>query len=117
MAKVMGGGLPAGAVGASAHIMDVIQSLPAENIPGEGSAATENLPRVGRAPTVPMGGTYAGYKLGDGMIQREPRYGFGAWFALLFGISIEPSRIDFRCRKCGKVVYKLEDPDVLKTET
>lgn len=64
MAKVMGGGLPNGAVGASTHIMEVIQSLPAENLPGEGGAG-ENVPQIGRRPTVPMGGTYAGYKLGS----------------------------------------------------
>lgn len=53
MAKVMGGGLPNAAVGGRADIMDVIQSQP-----------VENDPTAGRQPSVPMGGTYAGYKLG-----------------------------------------------------
>ncbi len=53
MGKVMGGGLPNAAVGASDHIMEVIRSLP-----------VENQAQPDRRPTVPMGGTYSGYKLG-----------------------------------------------------
>lgn len=58
-----------------------------------------------------------GYTLGDGMIRREPKYSFGAWFVLLFGISIEPSKMLFRCRKCHRVVHESTDPAILKVET
>ena len=51
-----------------------------------------------------------------GMVQRAPHYGFMGWAAVLFGISMVPSRIDYRCRRCGVVLDSTTDPKLLRDQ-
>ena len=47
------------------------------------------------------------------MVSGEGQYTFLGWAAMLFGISAVPTRIDYRCRRCGKVFDQTEDPEKL----
>ncbi len=54
--------------------------------------------------------------LDHGNVQKEPRYGAMGWATLLFGISIKPSRIDYRCYRCGAKLGSSSDPALLKDQ-
>lgn len=49
-------------------------------------------------PTCPCG-----HGIGHHMVSDEEVHGVLGWVAVLTGISWPPRRIDYRCRRCGKV--------------
>ena len=54
--------------------------------------------------------------LDHGNIKKEPKSPAMGWATLLFGISIKPTRIDYRCYRCGAKVGSTSDPALLKQE-
>lgn len=45
----------------------------------------------------------------------KPSYGFWAWLALLNGISGQPKKITWQCRRCGDVLGETRDPRKLSS--
>lgn len=64
----------------------------AESAPDEGSEDEQP------GPTCPCG-----HGIGHHMVSDEEVHGVLGWVAVLTGISWPPRRIDYRCRRCGKV--------------
>jgi hypothetical protein len=48
------------------------------------------------------------------MVSPENHYTFKQKFILMLGVSVEPVKISFRCRKCWKVFEETTDPADLK---
>ncbi|MCB1307992.1 MAG: hypothetical protein KDK30_07430 [Leptospiraceae bacterium] len=49
-------------------------------------------------------------------IRTRSYYSFWGWFALLFGVTVLPTRIDRICRRCGTIVTSTTDPEELRKE-
>ncbi|MCB9781020.1 MAG: hypothetical protein H6742_20795 [Alphaproteobacteria bacterium] len=51
------------------------------------------------------------------MVSPEPSYSTWGWFWLLFGSSVVPARVDFKCRQCGQVFDRTQDVAEMKRYT
>jgi hypothetical protein len=47
-------------------------------------------------------------------VTAEPRYGWSAGFFFMLGISAPVKEVVFRCEKCGTVMKRTRDSDILR---
>ncbi len=43
------------------------------------------------------------------MVSAEGKYTLGGWLLMLFGVSVTPRHVVFRCRRCGEVFDESTD--------
>jgi hypothetical protein len=55
-----------------------------------------------------------GNDLSHPRVTAQPRYGWNAGFFFMLGISAPVKEVVFRCEKCGTVMKRTRDPDVLR---
>lgn len=55
-----------------------------------------------------------GHGRGHHLVSIDAEYSAFAWFLMFFGISAQPSRLAYRCRKCDTIFDATTDPDVLR---
>jgi hypothetical protein len=61
---------------------------------------------------------HCGHHIGDPAIQEEPEYGFIGWLMLaLFGVTLRPKHISFRCMYCREELGTSRDPKLLARRT
>jgi len=47
------------------------------------------------------------------MVIAKPTYRKAGWFALFLGVRAMPVMITYRCRKCGEIIARTRDPEIL----
>jgi uncharacterized membrane protein YphA (DoxX/SURF4 family) len=55
-----------------------------------------------------------GNDLSHPRVTAEPRYGWSSGFFFMLGISAPVKEVVFRCEKCGTVMKRTRDPDILR---
>ena len=55
-----------------------------------------------------------GNDLSHPRVAAEPRYGWSAGFFFMLGVSAPVQEVVFRCEKCGTVMKRTRDPDILR---
>jgi hypothetical protein len=49
------------------------------------------------------------------LVSPNPTYSFLGWVAIMTGISWEPRKITFACRRCGEAFDRIDDPAEIKS--
>lgn len=55
-----------------------------------------------------------GHDLSHPRVMAEPRYGWGAGFFFMLGISAPVKEVVFRCERCGTVMQRTRDSEILR---
>lgn len=55
-----------------------------------------------------------GYGIGDPMITAKTRYSKMGLFWLSMAYSAKPIEVVFQCQKCGEIIYRTEDPEIIE---
>ena len=54
--------------------------------------------------------------MGHVRIKKTPAYSWADWCWLLWGVSVTPKRLDYKCCKCDDVLESITDEATLKAE-
>ena len=54
--------------------------------------------------------------MGHVRIKKTPAYTWVDWCWLLWGVSVTPKRLDYKCCKCDEVLESITDEATLKAE-
>lgn len=99
---------------------DTRDALPTEGEPapvGGGVAAASSVETVTKQVAAERTDAIhcsCGYDLTHPRVTAEPRYGWNAGFFFMLGISAPVKEVVFYCEKCGTVMRRTRDPDILK---
>lgn len=66
---------------------------------------------VSNQKTCSCGNTYLSH-----MVSQVGEYTGWGWFWVLFGVTTEPVRVKFVCRRCQTIVGESDDPRVLRRD-
>ena len=81
---------------------------------------TTDAPRSGaphRSPTSPAGELprcKCGHDRTHHMVSAVGNFSPWAWALLVFGISVRPYEVEYRCRKCDRVIERTSDPEACR---
>lgn len=74
----------------------------------------EPRPVLAPEPASMTGTCSCGHDIDHYMVTAKPTFRKRAWFALFMGVRATPIMITYRCRKCGEVIARTRDPEILK---
>lgn len=80
---------------------------------GEASASTTSV-KEALAERVEGTPCACGNDLTHPRVTAEPRYGWSAGFFFMLGVSAPVKEVIFYCEKCGTVMKRTQDPDILR---
>ena len=57
-----------------------------------------------------------GYSVGHSAVRKSPAYSVFGWCMLLWGVSVTPKHLEYKCLRCGDVLARITDAAELEAK-